>query len=82
MGGVGHMHSCMAHMAHEGAIYHFELYTFPLSLLLYTMLPTVPDSFSTYISLPPPPFILPLSAALQGIGARVEHVFIGPLHCH
>ena len=34
----------------------------------------------TYLS-PPPSFLLP-SAALQDNRARVEHILLGPLHCH
>ena len=52
------------------------------SLSSPTVLPNVPDSFSTYISLPPPPSLLLLSATLQDIRARMEHILIGPLHCH
>ena len=55
-----------------------ELYTFPLSLLLpCSLLCLIP---SPHIS--PHPFPPSLSAALQDIRARVEHILIGPLHCH
>ena len=66
-------------MAPEGAIYHFRLYTLPLSILLCSLLCLIPSPH-TYLS--PPPSLLPQSVALQDIRAIVEHILIGPLHCH
>ena len=61
---------------------HLSIWALHPPPLYPTVLPTVPDSFSTYIYLSPPPSLLPQSVALQDIRAIVEHILIGPLHCH
>ena len=64
-------------MAPEGAIYHIELYTFPLSSP--TVLATYCASFLLHIQISPQHLSLPpLSAALQlqDIRARGKHILI------